>query len=155
MNELGDLGLRLVAGRTTYRAGEPLDLRVFFDNHGDVPILVMARATHVDLFLSAYDDDGDFLVTLLPPEPPPPPTAADLATVPAKGTLELTSWELLGRINERIIAGHGRTGSFALTAGYVAGMGLTDGLRRLDGSVWIGRLTSNAVVVTYADSPDR
>lgn len=110
------LHLELRAPKTLFEAGEPLELTAWLVNETAEPIVVLRRASHVDLGLDAKNRDGEFITALLPPEPPPPPTTDDLATVAPHGELELLDWELLDRVNQQILAGNGRTGRFLVAA---------------------------------------
>jgi RNA polymerase sigma factor (sigma-70 family) len=142
------LSLRLEAARTEYRQGEPLDLRVFLDNVGDQPLVVLKRTTHVDMGIEAYDAQRQFIVSLLPPAPPPRLAAGDLAPLAAGASLELKDWEMLVRVNREIQAGHGRAGRFTIRASYRAqAAGDFWNVRRLDPAAWVGALQSNAVEV--------
>ena len=141
------LRLELRARKTQYAAGEALELTAWLINDGASSLVVLNRASHVDLGIDAANEADEFLTSLLPPEPPEPPTAADLATLQPGGELELADWELLSRVNQQIRAGNGRSGRFTVTARYHAGSGLTENLRKLDPSAWVGSLTSNAVVL--------
>ena len=142
------LRLRLVAARTTLAAKQPLQLRAYLDNTSDGELVVMRRAAHVDLGLSAYDDDKQFITELLPPGPPMPPAAKHLYKLAAGSSVELVGWELVNGVNQQIVAGNGRTGVFRVHASYHAGIGTTDKLRQLDPRAWVGSLTSNEVVIT-------
>ena len=141
------VALELRAPKTLFEAGEPLELTAWLVNETAEPIVVLRRASHVDLGLDAKNRDGEFITALLPPEPPPPPTTADLATVAPHGELELLDWELLDRVNQQILAGNGRTGRFLVAARYHAGSGLSENLRELDPAAWVGALKSNTILL--------
>ena len=145
------LHLELRTPTTIYAAGEPLDFTAWLVNETAEPIAVLRRASHVDLGLDASNGNGEFITSLLPPEPPPPPTAADLATVDPGGELELVDWELLDRVNQQIAAGNGRTGRFLVAARYHAGSGLSENLRVLNPTAWVGSLRSNAVLIDVGE----
>ncbi|MBN1769622.1 MAG: hypothetical protein JXB32_00040 [Deltaproteobacteria bacterium] len=142
-----ELRLELRTSKTSYAAGEPLAFTAWLVNGDSRPVVVLRRASHVDLGLDAANEAREFITSLLPPEPPEPPTADDLATVPAGGELELADWEMLARVNEQILAGNGRTGHFEVKAYYHAGAGLTENLTTLDPAVWTGSLVSNTVPI--------
>lgn len=141
------LRLRLEARRTNYDASEPLELMAYLENMRNSPITVMRRASHVDLGLDAFNAAGEFITSLLPPAPPMPPTREDLAVMEPGASLLLGDWELLSRVNQQIMAGHGRKGRFSVKAAYHAGSGLTAELKALDPTVWTGSLTSNTVEI--------
>ena len=142
------LSLRLQAGKTTLAAGQPLELRAFLHNGTGGELVVMLRASHVDLGLDARNSAGDYITTLLPPGPPRPPTRGDLQKLAPGASMEFKSWELLNRVNRQIGAGNGRTGEFRVKASYHAGVGTTDKLRTLDPAAWTGSLTSDEIVIT-------
>jgi RNA polymerase sigma factor (sigma-70 family) len=142
------LSLRLEAAKAEYRQGEPLELRVFLDNVGDKPLVVLKRTTHVEMGIEAQDAGKQFIVSQLPPAPPPRLKAEDLAPLAAGASLELKNWEMLIRINWEIKTGHGRTGRFTIRASYRAqAEGDFWNVRKLDPNAWVGALQSNAVEV--------
>jgi hypothetical protein len=141
------LRLELRSSKTIFDAGKPLDLTAWLINETDAPIVVLRRATHVDLGLDASNPNGEFITSLLPPEPPPPPTADDLAVIDPHGALELVDWEMLDRVNQQIAEGNGRTGRFRVAAQYDAGSGLSENLRQLDPTAWVGSLESNSILI--------
>jgi hypothetical protein len=141
------LRLEVRASRTTYAAGEPLELEAWLVNGGSGPAVVLARASHVDLGLDASNEAGEFVTSLLPPEPPPPPTREDLALLAAGAELQLRDWEMLQRVNEQLAAGNGRTGTFKVRAYYHAGTGLTENLLALDPAAWTGSVASEPLTI--------
>ena len=141
------LRLEVRASRTTYAQGEPLELEAWLVNGGTGPAVVLARASHVDLGLDASNEAGEFVTSLLPPEPPPPPTRDDLALLEAGAELRFADWEMLQRVNEQLMAGHGRTGTFKVRAFYHVGTGLTENLPALDPAAWTGSVASEPLTI--------
>jgi hypothetical protein len=143
-----ELSLRLEADRAEYRIGESLRLHAYLFNHTKRPMMVLRRATHVDLGLDAQNEVGVYLATLPPPEPPPPPERGDLAILPPGASVEFVDWELLGMINREILAGKGRKGRFTVRATYRA----DPSLRKLDPDTWVGELRSNAIEIVIREA---
>lgn len=144
-----ELALRLVIKKTVYRAGEPLEARVFLDNKGRRAQLVLRRASHVDVGFDARNKAGKFITELLPPVPPRPPTAQDFVTLKPGASVELKNWELLHRVNRQITAGNGRKGVFVVSASYHVWPKKVAAVKGLAGTPWTGKLQSNRITVTY------
>ncbi len=142
------LSLRLVATKTKYAAGEPLEIRAFLDNVGKERMTVLKRTTHVDMGFNARSAGGQFIVSMLPPAPPRRLRADDLAQLAAGASLELKNWEMLARVNSQIRAGKGRTGKFTIFASYGAhARGEVWNVRKIDPKAWVGSLKSNPVEI--------
>ncbi len=146
------LALELAAVRSVHAPGQPIELRARLLNVGVRELIVLRRASNLDLQLRICDPAGRPLAWLEPAVPPPRPTRQELVALPPGAALPLAPWEELAQLNRRVVEGRLRTGQFLVTAIYRTDSGLCEP-RRLDPRAWVGAVVANQLLLTVSEVP--